>query len=207
MQNTCVGVVIWLLGLLVPLLLMAIASRIFLVLMKEKATQKSSKTAFKKILNYLLFQDFNTPDFSSGYIKLSESFIESNKTGASTDEVLNSKLIDIFKIQLLNLDYEDRGKIIDTILEDKNSYDVLLFFFAMEIEKQFKNKPDNIQAEFLKMLLYYQSDNQLNLFILIYFKLYFADLYETKFSKFFQISEQEYKSILKIYTTKKLPLK
>lgn len=175
--------------------------------MKEKATQKSSKTAFQKILNYLLFQDFNNPDFSSGYIKLSESFIESNKTGASTDEVLNSKLIDIFKIQLLNLDYEDRGEIIDTILDDKNSYDVLLFFFAMEIEKQFKNKPDNIQAEFLKMLLYYQSDNQLNLFILIYFKLYFADLYETKFSKFFQISEQEYKSILKIYTTKKLPLK
>ena len=179
----------------------------FLVLMKEKATQKSSKTAFKKILNYLLFQDFNTPNFSSGLVNLSDSFIESNKNDASTDEVLNSKLIDIFKIQLLNLDYEDRGEIIDTILDDKNSYDVLLFFFAMEIEKQFKNKPDNIQAEFLKMLLYYQSDNQLNMFILIYFKLYFVDLYESKFSKLSQISEQEYKSILKIYTTKKLPLK
>ncbi|WP_444626363.1 hypothetical protein ACSLMH_01755 [Flavobacterium columnare] len=175
--------------------------------MKEKATKKSSKTAFQKILNYLLFQDFNAPDFSSGYIKLSESFIESNKTGASTDEALNSKLIGILKIQLLNLDYEDRGEIIDTILDDKNSYDVLLFFFAMEIEKQFKNKPDDIQAEFLKILLYYQSDNQLNTFILIYFKLYFIDLYESKFSKLSQISEQEYKSILKIYTTKKLPLK
>lgn len=206
MHNTCVGVVIWLLGLLVPLLLMAIASRIFLVLMKEKATQKSSKTAFKKILNYLLFQDFNTPNFSSGLVNLSDSFIESNKNDASTDEVLNSKLIDIFKIQLLNLDYEDRGEIIDTILDDKNSYDVLLFFFAMEIEKQFKNKPDNIQAEFLKMLLYYQSENQLNMFILIYFKLYFVDLYESKFSKLSQISEQEYKLVLKIYTTKKLQL-
>ena len=175
--------------------------------MKEKATKKSSKTAFQRILNYLLFQDFNTPDFSTGFVNLSESFIESNKTATSTDEVLNSKLIDIFKIHLLNLDYEDRGEIIDTILDDKNSYDVLLFFFAMEIEKQFKNKPDNIQAEFLKMLLYYQSDNQLNMFILIYFKLYFVDLYESKFSKLSQISEQEYKSILKIYTTKKLPLK
>ena len=166
--------------------------------MKEKATQKSSKTAFKKILNYLLFQDFNTPDFSSGYIKLSESFIENNKTAASTDEVLNSKLIDIFKIQLLNLDYKDRGEIIGTILDDKNSYDVLLFFFAMEIEKQFKNKPDNIQAEFLKMLLYYQSDNQLNTLILIYFRLYFVDLFEAKFVKITQISEQEYNSVLKI---------
>jgi hypothetical protein len=174
--------------------------------MKEKAKKKSSKTAFQKILNYLLFQDFNTPDFSSGYIKLSESFMENNKTAASTDEVLNSKLIDIIKNQLLNLDYEDRGEIIDTILDDKNSYDVLLFFFAMEIEKQFKNKPENIQAEFLKMLLYYQSDNQLNMFILIYFKLYFVDLYESKFSKLSQISEQEYKLVLKIYTTKKLKL-
>ena len=89
MQNTCVGVVIWLLGLLVPLLLMAIASRIFLVLMKEKTTQISSKTAFKKILNYLLFQDFNTPDFSNGPVNLSDSFIESNKPDACIDAELN----------------------------------------------------------------------------------------------------------------------
>ena len=172
--------------------------------MKEKATKKSSKPAFQKILNYLLFQDFTTPDFSSGYANLSESFIENNKTGTTTEEVLNSKLIDIFKIQLLNLNYEDRGEIIDNILDDKNSYDVLLFLFKMEIEKHFKNKPDNIQAEFLKMLLYYQSDNQLNTLILIYFRLYFVDLFEVKFSKSSQISEQEYESVLKIYTTKKI---
>ena len=172
--------------------------------LKEKATTKSSKKAFQKILNYLLFQDFTTPDFSSGYVNLSESFVENSKTGTSTEEVLNSKLIDIFKIQLLNLNYEDRGEIIDTLLDDKNSYDVLLFLFTMEIEKHFKNKPDNIQAEFLKMLLYYQSDNQLNTLILIYFRLYFVDLFESKFSKSFQISEKEYESILKIYTTKKI---
>lgn len=198
------GVVFCLLGLLVPLFRLANVSRIFFVLMKEKATKKSSKTAFQKILNYLLFQDFATPDFSSGYTNLSESFIENNKTGTSTEDVLNSKLIDIFKIQLLNLNYEDRGEVIDTLLDDKNSYDVLLFLFTMEIEKHFKNKPDNIQAEFLKMLLYYQSDNQLNTLILIYFRLYFVDLFESKFSKSFQISEKEYESILKIYTTKKI---
>ena len=204
MHDTCVGVVFWFLSLLVPLSRLTTVSRIFFVLMKEKITKKSSKTAFQKILNYLLFQDFTTPDFSSGYANLSESFIENNKTGTSTEEVLNSKLIDIFKIQLLNLNYEDRGEIIDTILDDKNSYDVLLFLFTMEIEKHFKNKPDNIQAEFLKMLLYYQSDNQLNTLILIYFRLYFVDLFETKFSKSSQISEQEYESVLKIYTTKKI---
>jgi len=172
--------------------------------MKEKATTKSSKTAFQKILNYLLFQDFSTPDFSSGYANLSKDFIENNKTATSTEEVLNYKLIDIFKIQLHNLDYDDRGEVVDTMLDDKNSYDVLLFLFTMEIEKHFKNKPDNIQAEFLKMLLYYQSDNQLNTLILIYFRLYFVDLFEAKFSKSFQISEQEYESVLKIYTTKKI---
>lgn len=204
MQNTCVGVVFWMLGLLVPLCRLANVSRIFLALMKEQTTTKSSTTAFQKILNYLLFQEFATPDFSSGYANLSESFIENNKTGTSTEDVLNSKLIEIFKIQLLNLNYEDRGEIINTILDDKNSYDVLLFLFTMEIEKHFKNKPDNIQAEFLKMLLYYQSDNQLNTLILIYFRLYFVDLFETKFSKSSQISEQEYESVLKIYTTKKI---
>jgi hypothetical protein len=174
--------------------------------MKEKATQKSNKTAFKKILNYLLFQDFNTPEFSSGFFSLSNAFIESNKKGAAINKVLNSKLIDILKIQLLNLDNEDRGEIIETILADKNSYDVLLFLFSMEIENKIKNKPENIQAEFLKMLLYYQSDNQINNFILIYFKLYFVDLYESKFLKITQISEQEYNSVLKIYTTKKIQL-
>lgn len=172
--------------------------------MKEKVTKKSSKTAFQKILNYLLFQDFTTPDFSSGYVNLSESFVENNKIETSTEEVLNSKLIDIFKIQLLNLNYEDRGEIIDTLLTDKNSYDVLLFLFTMEIEKNFKNKPENIQAEFSKMMLYYQSDNQLNMFILIYFRLYFVDLFEAKFSKGSQISEQEYKSVLKVYTSKNI---
>ena len=172
--------------------------------LKEKATKKSSKIAFQKILNYLLFQDFATPDFSSGYVNLSESFIESNKTGTATEGVLNYKLIDIFKIQLLNLNHEDRGEVIDTMLDDKNCYDVLLFLFALEIEKHFKNKPDNIQAEFLKMMLYYQSDNQLNTLILIYFRLYFVDLFEVQFSKSSQISEQEYESVLKIYTTKKI---
>lgn len=174
---------------------------------KEKAKKKSGKTAFQKILNYLLFQDFTTPYFSSGYAILSESFIENNKTGTLTEEVLNSKLIDIFKIQLLNLDFDDRVEVIDTMLDDKNSYDVLLFLFTMEIEKKFKNKPDNIQAEFLKMLLYYQSDNQLNTLILIYFRLYFIDLFEIQFSKSSQISEQEYKLVLKIYTTKKIQFK
>lgn len=176
----------------------------FFVLMKEKIIKKSSKPAFQKILNYLLFQDYNVPEFSSGYANLCESFIKNNKTSASNDETLNIKLIDIFKIQLLNLNYEDRGEIIDTILDDKNSYDVLLFLFTMEIEKHFKNKPDNIQAEFLKMLLYYQSDNQLNTLILIYFRLYFVDLFEVKFSKSYKISEQEYKSVLKVYTLKKI---
>jgi hypothetical protein len=174
---------------------------------KEKAIKKSSKTTFQKILNYLLFQDFTTPDFGSGYANLSKDFIENNKIAISTEEVLNYKLIDIFKIQLLNLDYDDRGEVIDTMLDDKNSYDVLLFLFTMEIEKKFEYKPDNIQAEFLKMMLYYQSDNQLNTLILIYFRLYFVDLFEIQFSKSSQISEQEYKSVLKIYTTKKIQFK
>ena len=203
MHNTCVGVVIWLLGLLVPLLLMAIASRIFFVLMIEKETKKSSKTAFQKILNYLLFENFKTPVFSSEYENLSEDFIKYNKPGSSNEDALNIKLNSIFSILSIQLNDKDRTEIINSILEDQVSYDGLLFFFTMEVEKHFKNNLAAIPVEFLKMLNYYKVNNELNAFVLIYYKLYFADLFYTKFSKPSQISEQEYKIILEKFTTKK----
>jgi len=171
--------------------------------MKEKATQKSSKTAFKKILNYLLFQDFNTPDFSTGLVNLSESFIESNKKGTSKDESLNLKLNDCFSKILIELNIDDRTEIIHSILNDQKSFDGLLFFFSMEVERLFKNKPSDIQEEFVIMLFTYKYENKLNVFIIIYFKLYFLELYNYKFSKTHQISKQEYKIILKTFTTKK----
>jgi hypothetical protein len=171
--------------------------------MKEKATQKSSKTAFKKILNYLLFQNFNTPDFSTGLVNLSESFIESNKNGTSKDESLNLKLNDCFSNILIELNIDDRTEIIHSILSDQKSFDGLLFFFSMEVERLFKNKPSDIQEEFVIMLFTYKYENKLNVFIIIYFKLYFLELYNFKFSKTHQISKQEYQIILKTFTTNK----
>ena len=171
--------------------------------MKEKATKKSSKTAFQKILNYLLFQYFATPDFSSGYTNLSESFIENNRDNAITNESLNIELSNIFEEILVDLDYNDRTEIIDTLLEDKETFDALLCVFSLELHKNFKNITVDIPSQFLKMLLHYQSENQLNVFLMIYFKQYFYKLYETKFSKSSQISEQEYKSVLRVYTSKK----
>lgn len=182
---------------------MAIASRIFFVLMKEKETKKSSKTAFQKILNYLLFENFKTPVFSSEYENLSEDFIKYNKPGSSNEDALNIKLNSIFSILSIQLNDKDRTEIINSILEDQVSYDGLLFFFTMEVEKHFKNNLAAIPVEFLKMLNYYKVNNELNAFVLIYYKLYFADLFYTKFSKPSQISEQEYKIILEKFTTKK----
>ena len=206
MHNTCVGVVFWLLGLLVPLFRLAIASRIFFMLMKEKETKKSSKTAFQKILNYLLFEDFKTPLFSSEYENLSENFIKYNKPGAIFNEALNIELSDIFEEILVDLSYNDRTEIIDTLLKDKDSYDGLLYVFTLEVHRKFKNINEDIPSQFLKMLLHYQSENQLNIFLMVYFKQYFYKLYETKFSKYSQISEQEYKIILEKFMTKKSSL-
>jgi hypothetical protein len=205
-HNTCVGVVFWLLGLLVPLFRLAIASRIFFMLMKEKETKKSSKTAFQKILNYLLFEDFKTPLFSSEYENLSENFIKYNKPGAIFNEALNIELSDIFEEILVDLSYNDRTEIIDTLLKDKDSYDGLLYVFTLEVHRKFKNINEDIPSQFLKMLLHYQSENQLNIFLMVYFKQYFYKLYETKFSKYSQISEQEYKIILEKFMTKKSSL-
>lgn len=168
-----------------------------------KETKENGKTAFQKILNYLLFEDFKTPAFSSEYENLSEDFIKYNKPGSSTEDALNQKLNSIFSTLSIQLDDKDRTEIINSILEDQVSYDGLLFFFTMEVEKHFKNNLAAIPVEFLKMLNYYKVNNELNAFVLIYYKLYFADLFYTKFSKPSQISEQEYKIILEKFTTKK----
>jgi len=174
--------------------------------MKEKETKKSSKTAFQKILNYLLFEDFKTPLFSSEYENLSENFIKYNKPGAIFNEALNIELSDIFEEILVDLSYNDRTEIIDTLLKDKDSYDGLLYVFTLEVHRKFKNINEDIPSQFLKMLLHYQSENQLNIFLMVYFKQYFYKLYETKFSKYSQISEQEYKIILEKFMTKKSSL-
>lgn len=166
--------------------------------MKEKCT-------YQKILNYLLFEDFNNPIFNEDSVSLSVSFIQDNKPGASVEEGLNIKMNSIFSSILIKLDKDDRELILNNILEDHMSYNGLLFLFTMEIEKLFKNKQIDIPLEFLKMMNNYVSNNELNAFVLIYFKLYFADLYEEKFEQKQQISKQEYTKFLEKFTIKNQP--
>lgn len=167
--------------------------------MKEKCT-------YQKILNYLLFENFNKPVFNEDSVALSVSFIQDNKPGASVEECLNIKMNSIFSSILIKLDKDDREQILKNILEDRKSYNGLLFLFTMEIEKLFKNKQIDIPLEFLKMMNNYVSNNELNAFVLIYFKLYFADLYEEKFEQKQQISKQEYTKVLEKFTIKKSTL-
>ncbi|BCY28971.1 hypothetical protein [Flavobacterium okayamense] len=164
--------------------------------MKENQT-------FQKILNYLLFEDFNKPVFNEDSAALSVSFIQDNKPGASVEEGLNIKMNSIFSSILIKLDKDDREQILKNILEDRKSYDGLLFLFTMEIEKLFKNKQIDIPLEFLKMMNNYVSKNELNAFVLIYFKLFFADLFEERFNQKTQISEKEYVKVLEKFTSKK----
>lgn len=161
------------------------------------------KNTYQKILNYILFEDFNTPNFSNGFTNLSESFTGNNKPGASIEESVSSKMNSIFSSILIKLDKNDRELILKNVLDDRKSYDGLLFLFTMEVEKLFKNKSFDIQGEFIKMMNSYVSKNELNAFVLIYFKLYFADLYEEKFNQKTQIHEQEYVKILEKFTNKK----
>lgn len=121
MHDTCVGVVFWFLGLLVPLFRLANVSCIFFVLMKEKATKKNSKTAFQKILNYLLFQDFSTPDFSFGNANLSKSFIESNKITSTKTTfskpfiLLTVTILHLVKLWHLNSSYFRFSRVVSFI--------------------------------------------------------------------------------------------
>ena len=155
--------------------------------MKEKATKKSSKTAFQRILNYLLFQDFNTPEFNSGYVNLSESFIESNKPDACIDTELNLKLEIILKVQLLNLNFEERSEIVEYIFNDNTIYFSMLFIFIREIVS--KDLDIDYKLEFDEILREYQITNVLNMFVLNYFSKYFSYFYECNTSQVFPVSK------------------
>ena len=75
MHDTCVGVVFWMSGFLVPLSLLAIVSRIFLALMKRtKSNIKVKSEVFTPLVNLLLFNEFKPPDFNSENEKLSEEY-------------------------------------------------------------------------------------------------------------------------------------
>ncbi|MDK2772350.1 MAG: hypothetical protein KYX68_09020, partial [Flavobacterium sp.] len=80
------------------------------------------KRVFQKILNYLLFEDFNKPVFNEDSVALSVSFIQDNKPGASVEEGLNIKMNSIFSSILIKLDKDDREQILKNILEDRKSY-------------------------------------------------------------------------------------
>ena len=169
--------------------------------MKEKATKKNSKPAFQKILNYLLFQDFNTPDFSTGLVNLSESFIESNKPDACIDAELNFKLEKILKVQMLNLNFEERSEIVEYIFNDNTIYFSMLFIFIREIVS--KDLDIDYKLEFDEILREYQITNVLNMFVLNYFSKYFSYFYELELIKSDQISEIEYNGILEIMSRNK----
>lgn len=86
MQNTCVGVVFWMSGFLVPLSLLAIVSRIFLALMKNTKSNPAHKyEVLIPLVNLLLFDSSDSLDFESNYEKLSDNFIEAIKTTNPTE--------------------------------------------------------------------------------------------------------------------------
>jgi hypothetical protein len=76
-QNTCVGVVIWLLGIRVPLLLMTNVSRIFFVIMPKKTTNSRNLKLIKPLVNLILFEERIIPNFEKAESKpLSKNYLK-----------------------------------------------------------------------------------------------------------------------------------
>ena len=129
MQNTCVGVVFWMSGFLVPLSLLAIVSRIFLALMKRtKSNIKVKSEVFTPLVNLLLFNEFKTPDFNSENEKLSEEYIEAVKTVDQMDIGENIFFMERIQFYLSELLVPARKHIFDIILE-KEPYIMTMVIF------------------------------------------------------------------------------
>lgn len=161
------------------------------------------KIAFQKILNYLLFEDFNSLEFNSGEALLSDSYIKSNSSSASNDEALILKLNSILSSILLKLESDERSEIIEVFINDEISYNGFLFIFTMEAEKNYKDQSSQIPIVFLQVQNYYVTHNKLNDYLLTYVRLYFTSLFEIKFTDKSKITIQEYNSVLNLFTTKK----
>ena len=76
-------------------------------------TKKSGKTAFQKILNYLLFQDFTTPDFAR--LEYKKFLLENRKESYGAVALLEKEL----DLERVNKQLDEVNLFIDAVTTHK----------------------------------------------------------------------------------------
>ena len=198
MQNTCVGVVFWMSGFLVPLSLLAIVSRIFLALMKRtKSNIKVKSEVFTPLVNLLLFNEFKTPDFNSENEKLSEEYIEAVKTVDQMDIGENIFFMGRIQFYLSELLVTGRKHIFDIILEKEPYIMTMVIFNIMENNLQINEENSFLsQKKILMDLIDFNENGKFNKVILLFFIFQFEHIMYLKFTDKHNISKNEYNKLI-----------
>lgn len=198
MQNTCVGVVFWMSGFLVPLSLLAIASRIFLALMKKtKSNIKVKSEVFIPLVNLLLFNETKTPDFNSENEKVTEEYLEAVKTADQMNVEENTFFMERIQFYLSELLITGRKHIFDIILE-KEPYVMTMAFLNM-LENNLQINEENSflsQKKVLMDLIDFYENGKLNRVIVLFFIFQFERIMYLELNDKHNISKDEYNKLI-----------
>ena len=197
MQNTCVGVVFWMSGFLVPLSLLAIVSRIFLAHMKNnKSNLAHEYEVLFPLVNLLLFDNSDSLDFESNYEKLSDNFIEAFNTTNPT-EIEDNFFTKRVYFYLKELSPKGRELLFNVIFNND------IFISTLTIGNLLENglSPDekntlSIQNKILIDLLNYREEAKFSRSLVLYFILQFEFIFYFEFSDSKIITKIEYNSII-----------
>ena len=197
MQNTCVGVVFWMSGFLVPLSLLAIVSRIFLAHMKNnKSNLAHEYEVLFPLVNLLLFDNSDSLDFESNYEKLSDNFIEAFNTTNPT-EIEDNFFTKRVYFYLKELSPKGREHLFNVIFNND------IFISTLTIGNLLENglSPDekntlSIQNKILIDLLNYREEAKFSRSLVLYFILQFEFIFYFEFSDSKIITKIEYNSII-----------
>lgn len=197
MQNTCVGVVFWMSGFLVPLSLLAIVSRIFLALMKNTKSNPAHKyEVLIPLVNLLLFDSSDSLDFESNYEKLSDNFIEAINTTNPT-EIEDNFFTKRVYFYLKELSPKGREHLFNVIFNNDIFISTLVITDLMVNGLLMDEKNTlSIQNKILIDLLNYREEAKFSRSLLLYFILQFEFIFYYEFSDSKIISKIEYNNII-----------
>jgi hypothetical protein len=154
------------------------------------------------IINQLLFGNHKGLNFQLGKANLSAGFINTyhqNKI-ASNSKILEKYIEEQFLIVLGLLNQNEKQNIVSIVLSDDIFIEGLAVFNLNSKKSNGNNLIETTFYEIKSEIINYLVTGDMNSYILIYFKIYFEELFYFKFSDLNFITEKEYLMLINRFT-------
>lgn len=154
------------------------------------------------IINQLLFGNHKELNFQLGKASLSAAFInacDQNKI-ASNSKILEKYIEEQFLIVLGLLNQNEKQNIVSIVLSDDIFIEGLAVFNLNSKKSNGNNLIESTFYEIKSEIINYLVTGNMNSYILIYFKIYFEELFHFKFSDLNFITEKEYLMLINRFT-------